>query len=209
VRSGLTIGEFARLVVAERRLPVSLTVVPVSGWRRGQWYDETGLPWVSPSPNIRSVTQALLYSGIGLLEGTNLSVGRGTPTPFEVLGAPWIEPEPLARALTALGLPGVRFEPLTFTPTGDKHAHLACGGVRFVVTDREAIRPVTVALSLARVLRLQHREQFRPESIQYLLVHRPTIWAFFRGEPLDRLLSWAEMDRTAFLNRRASYLIYR
>jgi uncharacterized protein YbbC (DUF1343 family) len=209
VRSGLTIGEFARLVVAERRLPVSLTVVPVSGWRRGQWYDETGLPWVSPSPNIRSVTQALLYSGIGLLEGTNLSVGRGTPTPFEVLGAPWIEPEPLARALTALGLPGVRFEPLTFTPTGDKHAHLACGGVRFVVTDREAIRPVTVALSLARVLRLQHRDQFRPESIQYLLVHRPTIWAFFRGEPLDRLLSWAEMDRTAFLNRRASYLIYR
>jgi uncharacterized protein YbbC (DUF1343 family) len=209
VRTGLTIGEFARLVVAERRLPVSLTVVPVSGWRRGQWYDETGLPWVNPSPNIRSVTQALLYSGIGLLEGTNLSVGRGTPTPFEVVGAPWIEPEPLASALTALGLPGIRIEPVTFTPTADKHANLACGGVRFVVTDREAIRPVTVGLSLARLLRLQHRDQFRPESIQYLLVHRPTIWAFFRGEPLDRLLSWTEIDRTAFLNRRASYLIYR
>jgi uncharacterized protein YbbC (DUF1343 family) len=209
VRTGLTIGEFARLVVAERRLPVALTVVPVAGWHRGQWYDETGLPWVNPSPNIRSVTQALLYSGVGLLEATNLSVGRGTDTPFEVIGAPWIESEPLAASLNAQSMPGVRFEPVTFTPTDDKHANILCGGVRFVVTDREAIRPVTVALTVARVLRAQHREQFRPESMQYLLVHRPTIWAFLRDEPLDRLLSWAEMDRTALLNRRASYLIYR
>jgi uncharacterized protein YbbC (DUF1343 family) len=209
VRTGLTIGEFARLVVAERRLPVALTVVPVAGWRRSQWFDETGLPWVNPSPNIRSVTQALLYSGIGLLESTNLSVGRGTDMPFEVVGAPWIEPEPLATALNAQGMPGVRFEPVNFTPTADKHAQLPCGGVRFVVTDRDTIRPVTVALTVARLLRAQHREQFRPESIQHLLVHRPTIWAFLRGEPLDRLLSWAETDRTAFLTRRASYLIYR
>jgi uncharacterized protein YbbC (DUF1343 family) len=209
VRTGLTIGEFARLVVAERRLPVSLTVVPVAGWQRGQWYDETGLPWTNPSPNIRSVTQALLYSGLGLLEGTNLSVGRGTPTPFEIIGAPWVDAEPLAGALTALGLAGVRFEPVTFTPTADKHAHLLCGGVRFVVTDREEIRPVTVALSVARVLRAQHRDEFRPESIQHLLVHRPTIWAFLRDEPVGRLLLWADADRATFLNRRALYLIYR
>jgi uncharacterized protein YbbC (DUF1343 family)/CubicO group peptidase (beta-lactamase class C family) len=209
VRTGLTIGEFARLVAAERKLPVSLTVVPMAGWDRGRWYDETGLPWINPSPNIRSVRQALLYAGIGLLEGTNLSVGRGTDNPFEVVGAPWIEPVALADALNRMRLPGVRFEPVQFTPAADKHARLACNGVRLVVTDRNTIRPVTVALAIARQLLNRHRDQFRPESIQLLLVHRATMWAFLRSEPLERLLAWAEMDRSSFLNRRASYLIYR
>src|SRR5207253_1155632 len=95
VRLGLTIGEFARMAAAERKIPVSLTVVPLAGWGRRLWYDQTGLPWVNPSPNIRSLTEALLYSGVGLLEATNLSVGRGTDTPFEVVGAPWIEPQGL------------------------------------------------------------------------------------------------------------------
>jgi uncharacterized protein YbbC (DUF1343 family) len=208
VRTGLTIGEFARLVVGERKLRVGLTVVPMAGWDRARWYDETGLPWVSPSPNIRTVTQALLYSGIGLLEGTNLSVGRGTDTPFEVVGAPWIEPYALAQALNRHRLAGVWFEPAFFTPSADKYASLLCGGVRVIVTDRESIRPVTVALALARELRERHRDQWRPESIQYLLVNRPTMWAFLRGEPLERLVTWAEMDRNSFLNRRASYLIY-
>ncbi len=201
-------GSSRRLVAAERRLPVSLTVVPAAGWQRGRWYDETGLPWVNPSPNIRSVTQALLYSGIGLLEATNLSVGRGTDTPFEVVGAPWVEPHALAKALNARQLPGVKFQPVMFMPTEDKHALTTCWGVRFVVEDRDVIRPVTVALALASELRAQHRDQFRPENMQYLLVHRPTMWAFLRGEPLERLLSWAELERAAFLTRRASFLIY-
>ena len=208
VRTGLTIGEFARMVAAERKLPVSLTVVPVAGWERSRWYDETGLPWVNPSPNIRSVTEALLYSGIGLLEGTNLSVGRGTDTPFELVGAPWIDPHALADALNAQRLPGVRFEPVMFTPTDDNHARVTCWGVRLAVTDRAAVRPVTVAFAVAGALRTQHRDQFRPENIQLLLVHRPTMWAFLRSEPLDRLVGWAEMERASFLNRRASYLIY-
>jgi uncharacterized protein YbbC (DUF1343 family)/CubicO group peptidase (beta-lactamase class C family) len=207
VRTGLTIGEFARLVVAERRLPVSLTVIPMVGWNRSRWFDETGLPWVNPSPNIRSVNQALLYSGIGLLEGTNLAVGRGTDMPFEVVGAPWVNAHLLADTMNARGLSGIRFEPVVFVPTNDTYAGTPCWGVRMVVTDRQTIRPVSVALTLARVLRLQHRE-FRPENMQYLLVHRPTMWAFLRGEPVDRLLSWAEIDRATFLNRRASYLIY-
>jgi uncharacterized protein YbbC (DUF1343 family)/CubicO group peptidase (beta-lactamase class C family) len=209
VRTGLTIGEFARMVAAERTIPVSLTVVPLAGWTRARWQDETGLPWVNPSPNIRSVTQALLYAGVGLLEGTNLSVGRGTDTPFEVVGAPWIEPNALAEGLNRLRLPGVRFEPVWFTPTADRHAQVQCGGVRLSVTDREAIRPVTVALAVARELRARHRDQFRPESIQNLLVNRSTMWAFLRGEILDRLVIWADTDRSSFLNRRASYLIYR
>jgi uncharacterized protein YbbC (DUF1343 family) len=209
VRTGLTIGEFARLAAAERRIPVSLTVIAMGGWDRNRWFDETGLPWVNPSPNIRSVTQALLYSGIGLLEATNLSVGRGTAMPFEVVGAPWIEPLGLVEALSRRNLPGVRFEPVWFTPTADVYERVNCAGVRFVVTDRDAIRPVTVALALAVALRERHRAEFRPEGIQNLLVNRSTMWAFLRSEPLERLLSWADEDRRSFLKRRASYLIYR
>jgi uncharacterized protein YbbC (DUF1343 family) len=209
VRTGMTIGEFGRMAAAERRIPVSLTVVRLEGWERGRWFDETTLPWVNPSPNIRSLTQALLYSGVGLLEATNLSVGRGTEAPFEVVGAPWIEPHGLARALNDLRLPGVAFEPVVFTPSDNVYARLPCGGVRLLVTDREAIRPVTVGLSLARVLRQRHRDQFKPEGVQNLLVNRSTMWAFLRGEPLPRVFAWAESARTSFLNRRASYLIYR
>jgi uncharacterized protein YbbC (DUF1343 family)/CubicO group peptidase (beta-lactamase class C family) len=209
VRTGLTIGEFARMAAAERRIPVTLTVVPMSGWQRALWYDETRLPWVNPSPNIRSVPQALLYSGIGLLEGTNLSVGRGTDRPFELIGAPWIEPESLAEALQRRHLPGVRIEPVRFTPTADKYARVACGGLHFVVTDRDAIRPVTLAFATALALRDRYRQQWRPEAIQSLLASRPTMWAFLRGESLDRLLAWSDADRASFLNRRASYLIYR
>ena len=209
VRTGMTIGEFAKLAAAERKIPVTLTVVPLVGWDRDRWFDETGLPCVNPSPNIRSVTQALLYSGVGLLEATNLSVGRGTDMPFEVIGAPWIEPRGLADALNRQGLRGVRFDPIWFTPTADVYTSISCGGVRVVVTDREAIRPVTVAFALARTLRERHRDQFRPESIQNLLVNRSTMWAFLRGEVLDRLVAWSEVDRTSFLNRRASYLMYR
>jgi len=209
VRTGMTIGEFAKLAAAERKIPVSLTVVPLVGWDRDRWFDETGLPWVNPSPNIRSVTQALLYSGVGLLEATNLSVGRGTDMPFEVIGAPWIEPRGLAEALNRQGLRGVRFDPIWFTPTADVYTNISCGGVRLVVTDRETIRPVTVAFALARTLRERHRDQFRPEGIQNLLVNRSTMWAFLRGEVLDRLVAWSELDRSSFLNRRASYLMYR
>ena len=209
VRTGLTIGEFARLAAAERKIPVALTVVPLVGWDRGRWFDETGLPWVNPSPNIRSLTQALLYSGVGLLEATNLSVGRGTDSPFEVVGAPWIEPQGLAAALNQQGLRGVTFQPIWFTPTADVYANVLCGGVRLIVTDREAIRPVTVGLALGRTLRTRHRDQFRPENIQNLLVNRSTMWAFLRGEAFERVTAWAEIDRSAFLNRRASYLIYR
>src|SRR6266542_1233567 len=167
VRTGLTMGEFARMVAEERKLPVSLTVVAMTGWDRSRWYDDTGLPWVNPSPNIRSVTQALLYSGVGLLEATNVSVGRGTDMPFEVVGAPWMDGDRVAAALS-------------------RHA-----------------------LARAEVLADVHRDQWRPEGIQNLLVNRSTMWALLRREPLPRLVAWAETDRRSFLKRRAAYLIYR
>jgi uncharacterized protein YbbC (DUF1343 family) len=210
VRTGMTIGEFAQMVVAERKLPVRLTVVPLEGWQRGQWFDETGLPWVNPSPNIRTPMQALLYSGVGLLEATNLSVGRGTDMPFEVIGAPWIgDPEVLAEAMNARALPGVRFEPALFTPTSSVYAGKPVGGVRLRVTERDALRPVAVGLALGRELAERYSGSFRPAAIQNLLVNRSTMWSFLRGDPLMRILSWADAARSAFLQRRASYLIYK
>jgi uncharacterized protein YbbC (DUF1343 family)/CubicO group peptidase (beta-lactamase class C family) len=209
VRPGMTIGEFAQLAAADQNIPVALTVVAMTGWSRATWFDQTGLAWMNPSPNIRSVTEALLYSGLGLLEATNLSVGRGTDTPFEVVGAPWIEPYGLAAALNARELPGVRFVPAFFTPMADVYATQPCGGVHVVVTNRETLRPVAVALALARELRDRYRDQFRPELIQNLLVNRSMMWAFLRDEPLARLQAWAEQERESFLKRRASHLIYR
>jgi uncharacterized protein YbbC (DUF1343 family)/CubicO group peptidase (beta-lactamase class C family) len=210
VRTGMTIGEFARMVAGERKLPVKLTVVPLENWQRAQWFDETGLAWVNPSPNIRSETQALLYAGVGLLEATNLSVGRGTDMPFEVIGAPWItEPELLADAMNARGLAGVRFEPIAFTPTASVYAGRALGGVRMQVTDRDALRPVAVGLALGRELMERYPGQYRPAAIQNLLVNRSTMWSLLRGDPFARLLDWADYARNAFLQRRAPYLLYR
>ena len=206
----MTVGEFARMVVAERQLPVSLTVIPLEGWDRGRWFEDTGLVWVNPSPNIRSPLQALLYSGVGLLESTNVSVGRGTDTPFEVIGAPWItDPPALAEALEARALPGVRFQPVTFAPSASEYAGQTLGGIRLVVTDRETIRPVKVGLTLATVLRERYPAHFRPAAIQDLLVNRSTLWAFVRGEPLARILSWTEAELAGFLQRRAAHLLYR
>ena len=116
VRHGMTLGELALLIDAEEHLGLALDVVPMRGWRRDMTYDETGLPWVSPSPNLRNTDEELLYPGIGLLEGTNLSVGRGTETPFEVVGAPWIDANALVASLAREAVAGVRFETTTFTP---------------------------------------------------------------------------------------------
>jgi len=210
VRTGMTIGEFAQMVVAERKLPVKLTVVPLERWQRGQWFDETGLPWVNPSPNIRTPTQALLYSGVGLLEATNLSVGRGTDMPFEVIGAPWIsDPQTLADGMNARGLAGVQFQAASFTPTSSVYAGQAVGGVRMEVTDRDAIRPVSVGLALGRELMERYPSQFRPAAIQNLLVNRATMWSILRGDPFSRILGWADVSRASFLQRRAPYLIYK
>jgi len=210
VRTGMTMGEFARMVAAERKIPVKLTVIPMDGWERRMWYDETGLPWVNPSPNIRSLNQALLYSGVGLLEATNLSVGRGTEMPFEVVGAPWItDPKALADGLNALDMRGVLFQPINFQPTSSVYAGQQVGGVRLIITDRDVLRPVTVGLTLGRTLIERYPLQFRAAAIQNLLVNRSTMWALLRGDSLARLKQWAEADRANFLQRRASYLIYK
>lgn len=153
MRHGLTMGELARWLRRWAALDVDLDVVPMRGWRRGQWFDQTGLPWVLPSPNMPTLETAVVYPGGCLLEGTDLSEGRGTTRPFEILGAPFIDPDRLAAALTARDLPGVAFRPLWFQPTFQKHAGEVCGGVQLHVTDRQAFRSVLTYLALLSDIR--------------------------------------------------------
>jgi uncharacterized protein YbbC (DUF1343 family)/CubicO group peptidase (beta-lactamase class C family) len=152
IRHSLTLGELARLFNGERRLGADLTVVPMRGWTRDAWFDDTGQPWVNPSPNMRTLYAAALYPGLGAFEGTNISVGRGTDKPFEQIGAPWIDGVALAAALNARRVPGVGVHPLRFTPSSSKYAGVECGGVFFVVTDRGALRPVRLGVEVASAL---------------------------------------------------------
>ena len=170
VRHGLTLGEMARLLCAEKSLTCPLEVIPCARWRRGDWYDATGLVWTNPSPNMRRLSAATLYPGVGLLEFTNVSVGRGTDTPFEVFGAPYIAPRALAGALNAEGLPGVRFVPFWFTPKASVFSGEACGGVQILITDRDRLNAVQVGLTLAVVLRRLYPDDWQPDKLRTLLV---------------------------------------
>src|SRR5438094_8773840 len=153
IRHGMTIGELARLFNGENRIGASLTVVAMKNWSRDDWYDATGLPWTNPSPNMRNMIAASLYPGIGAIEGTNISVGRGTDTPFEQIGAPWIDGVALADALNRRGLTGVRFYSVSFTPApGAKFGGEVCHGVFMIVTDRERLHPVRLGLEIASAL---------------------------------------------------------
>lgn len=172
IRHGKTVGELARQFRDERRIAVDLTVVEVRNWNRAQWQDEAGLPWINTSPNMRSLEAAALYPGIGLLERA-LSVGRGTETPFEILGAPYIDGAALIRETGPL--PGVRLEPVRFTPTASVHKGEACGGVRITITDRRALRSVDLGLTIAAALVRLHGAKFPVDELQPLLRHAETL----------------------------------
>ena len=136
VRHGMTVGELARMFARDKKLEVDLQVIPVENWHRREYWDQTGLTWTNPSPNMRSLAEAVLYPGVGLLETTNVSVGRGTDTPFEILGAPWIDGVKFAHKLNGLKLAGVTFVPIRFTPSESKFADQPCGGININVIDR-------------------------------------------------------------------------
>ena len=172
VRHGKTVGELAQLFRDERKIAVDLTVIPVKGWKREQWQDEAGLPWVNTSPNMRSLHAAALYPGIGILERA-LSVGRGTPTPFEVLGAPYIDGEALIREVGPL--PGLTMTPIRFTPTASVHKDQECGGIRLTITDRRALRSVHAGLTIAAALVRLYGEQFPVAELHPLLRHSETL----------------------------------
>ena len=209
IRHGLTIGELARLFNGEKGIGADLTVVPVKNWRRDDWFDDTGLAWVNPSPNMRTLVAATVYPGVGAIEGTNISVGRGTDTPFEQLGAPWVDGPALAAALNTSVLPGVRFYPVTFTPAaGAKLGGQACQGVFIIVTDRERIRPVRVGLQIAAALSRLHGQQFKLEDAALLFGSKSTIEKIRAGEdPAAIAASWAA-DEAKWRLMRAKYLLY-
>ncbi len=175
MRHGMTIGELARLFNERFGIGASLEVVPMEGWRREMYFDETGIPWVLPSPNIPTLDSAVVYPGTVLFEGTNVSEGRGTTKPFELVGAPWVVAEPFAGALNELGLPGVRFRPAVFEPTFHKHAKETCGGCQIHVLDRAVFRPVATAVALLEAFRAADPDRFawRDPPYEYEAVRPP------------------------------------
>ena len=208
VRHGMTIGELAQLFREERKLDLDLQIVRIEGWRRGDDFDRTALPWINPSPNMRSPLEALLYPGIGLLETTNLSVGRGTEIPFEVIGAPWLDGSQLAERCNALNLPGVRFVPIAFAPTASKFAGQRCGGVRIVVTDRGAYQSVRTGLHVAVQLRQLHPDDWQASAYGRLLGNQAVLDALLDGRSVAELEAIAEADIEAFVKRREAFLLY-
>lgn len=208
VRTGMTIGELAGLFNAERGIGADLTVIRMRGWDRRLWYDETGLEWVNPSPNMRSLTAATLYPGVGLLETTNLSVGRGTATPFEVLGAPWIDGRRLAAYLSARHLTGIRFSPVRFTPDDSVFKGQLCSGLRFTVVDREALQPVALGIEIASALHVLYPVDWQIGRMGLLLANAATLKQLEAGDPPEAIVSSWKKDLADFGAIRARYLLY-
>jgi uncharacterized protein YbbC (DUF1343 family) len=209
IRHGLTIGELARLFNGENKIGADVTVIAAKNWQRDAWFDETALPWINPSPNMRNLIQATLYPGIGAIETTNISVGRGTDTPFEQLGAPWIDATMLAEALNGRRIPGVRFYPIRFTPTASKYAGKQCQGVFLIVTDRAALRPVRLGVEIAAMLHKLYGPTFELDAAERLFGSREGIARIRAGEdPAAIAASWSAAEARWRL-LRAQYLLYR
>jgi uncharacterized protein YbbC (DUF1343 family) len=209
VRHGMTVGELATLFRDERSLQsLNLTVVRLEGWRRADFFDATGLVWINPSPNMRSPAEALLYPGVGLLETTNVSVGRGTDTPFEVIGAPWLDGTRLARELHAADLPGVRFIPIHFTPQSSKFAGEACSGIRLIITSWAQFDPLRTGLELAVTLRRLYPEQWDVESYDRLLLNASVCQAVRDGRSTAEIMEGYRSKLEEFRQRRRNWLLY-
>jgi uncharacterized protein YbbC (DUF1343 family) len=212
---GLTIGEFGRLWARDRNL-TSPAVVTMDGWSRHLWYDQTGLPWVFPSPNLPTPDSVTLYPATCLIEGTILSEGRGTTRPFELIGAPWIDPEALANALNAVDMPEVGFRPATFTPTFSKHQGVPCGGVQIHIVDREALDTMRLGLTLLATVKALYADDFAwlPQQgerhfIDLLAGSASLRETIDRGDGIDDLLAAWVADADAFRSGRSDILLYR
>jgi uncharacterized protein YbbC (DUF1343 family) len=219
MRHGMTIGELARLFNDAFGIGADLEVVPMVGWQRGQYADETGLPWVMPSPNMPTLDSAIVYPGTVLFEGTMLSEGRGTTRPFELVGAPWIDAERFADALNALHLPGAYFRPAGFEPTFQKHAKQPCGGCQIHVTDRHAFQPVATGVALIDTFRRFDATRFawRQPPYEYehdkmpidILAGSDTLRLQIEaGVPLEEIVASWHDDEAAFATLRTPYLLY-
>jgi len=205
----MTLGELARMFNAERHINAHLDVVPLEGWQRGDWFDSTGLVWVKPSPNLRNLTEATLYPGVGLIEGTNVSVGRGTDTPFEVMGAPWIKGKELAAYLNARSIQSVRFVPVTFTPSSSNFAGELCQGVNLIVLDRNTLDSPELGVELASALHHLYPSDFKIERMADLLVNQGVFQAIAKGEDPRRIAEDWQERLMQFMTLREKYLLYK
>ena len=209
VRHGMTLGELARYFNGEFQLNAPLSVVAMTGWERGDYFDATGLPWINPSPNLRSLRQAVLYPGTGLIETTNLSVGRGTDTPFEYVGAPWIEGAALARTLNARFLPGIRFVPVQFTPQAPyPYANQVCHGVELIVTDRNVLDSPELGLEIATAIHKLYGDKFQLSKIERLLANQSVLEQMLTGRDPQRLAEDWQQQLHDFELKRKPYLLY-
>lgn len=208
VRHGMTMGELAKLFADDDKLDVRLEVVRLENWSRRQYFDNTGLAWVSPSPNLRSVEEVVLYPAVGLLESTNLSVGRGTETPFELLGAPFVDGEALARNVSARGVPGLSMTPVTFTPTASPHAGKACNGIRLRVTDRGKFEPVRAAVTIALALHELHPSEWDLEHVDRMLQSKAALDGIKAGAGVEAIAATWAAPLAAFVKKRERFLLY-
>jgi uncharacterized protein YbbC (DUF1343 family) len=208
VRHGMTVGEIARYFNRENGIGADLHIVEMQGWQRTFYYWDTGQLWVNPSPNIRNMIEAILYPGVCLLEQTNVSVGRGTERPFEVVGAPWIEPRRFAAGLREAALGGIEFVPLFFTPEESTHRGEKCGGVNILITDREKVHSVLLGLTLVSVLHRLYPDQFEMNEVMRLLGSDRVMNVLKSGGTPAEALEADREETEKFLARRRQVLIY-
>jgi uncharacterized protein YbbC (DUF1343 family) len=209
LRHGMTLGELAQLYNTERKIGAQLRVIPMQGWLRGDWFDSTGIVWVNTSPNLRSVNEAELYPGVAIIEGTNVSVGRGTDTPFEVMGAPWIDARALSDYMNARLIPGVRFVPVAFTPVSGPYQNHLCKGANIIVTDRTVLDAPEMGIELAAALRKLYPDQWKIDLMLTLLANREAYDAVVRGDDPRAIAQAWQDDLEKFKELRQKYLLYK
>ncbi|HEY0427610.1 MAG TPA: exo-beta-N-acetylmuramidase NamZ domain-containing protein [Pyrinomonadaceae bacterium] len=209
VRHAMTIGELAQMFNSEKKINADLRVVKMENWTRSMWFDQTNQIWTNPSPNMRSLTEATLYPGIGLLETTNLSVGRGTDTPFEVVGAPWLDGQKLATFLNDRNLGGVRFVPVKFTPDASVFKNENCSGINIIVTNREQFKPVKTGIEIALALRTLFPNDWKMDNYNRLLVNSEILEMVRRGETFRNIENAWQKKLDEFKTRRAQFLLYK
>ncbi len=209
VRYGLTIGELGMMMNTERKIGADLRIIKMENWSRAQWFDETSQVWINPSPNMRSLTQATLYPGIGLLETTNVSVGRGTDTPFEIVGAPWIDAQKLASYLNSRNLAGVRFVPIKFKPNASVFKDENCNGINIVIVDRAKFKSVRTGIEIAVALRKLFPTGWQTDRYNRLLVNGEIFELVRRGDEPETIEKAWQKNLDEFKRRRAQFLLYK
>jgi uncharacterized protein YbbC (DUF1343 family) len=208
VRHGMTLGELAGFFNAANKIGADVRVIPMKGWQRSQFFYATGQVWINPSPNMRSLQAAILYPGICLLEATNVSVGRGTDKPFEIIGAPWIEPVRLAALLDEARVPGVKFIPVYFVPNASTNQGLKCGGIQFVLTDPEKVNSVLVGLTLVSTLQKLYADKFDIDKVIRLMGNDRSLQALKKGQAPAAILQAGASEMAGFMADRNKALIY-